>query len=511
MAKYTAMKKLFNKGVKQYLKLRYNRIERMRNAPIKLQAKTFASLLNRAKDTEYGKKYDFSKIVDHASFIQKVPLIDYEDVKPYIKRMMKGEGNVLWPGIIKWYAKSSGTTNDSSKYIPVSEDSLYKNNVAASWDTMAITYHEDPESEIFQKKSLIMGGALSPWEANPKVTIGDISAILLHRMPAIGRPFYSPDFKTACLQDWEEKIKLMSQVCTEDDIVMFGGVPTWTIVLFKRILRETGAKNMLEVWPNVRYYMHGGVGFDPYIDQFKEFFPDPNFRYFEVYNASEGYFGVQDRSHEKGMLLLLDNDIYYEFITMEELVNKEPKSIPLSEVTMNTNYAIAISSSAGLWRYMPGDTVEFLSVKPYRVLVSGRIKHYINVFGEEVMVGNTDKAIAETLSTLPAVVSNYTVAPIFMKHGNKGGHQWLIEFEKEPESLEAFELLLDDNLQKINSDYAAKRYKNLALKRLQIVPASPGTFLRWLASKGKVGGQNKVPRLFNSRKYVDELMNFVEE
>ena len=509
MEKYTAMKKLFNKGVKQYLKLRYNRIERMRNAPIEVQKKTFASLLHRAKDTEYGKKHNFHNITDHTSYIQNVPLTDYEDMKPFINRMMEGESNVLWPGEVKWYAKSSGTTNDRSKYIPVSEDSLYKNNVAASWDTMAITYHEDPDCEIFQKKSLIMGGALSTWEHNPKVTIGDISAILLHRMPAVGRPFYSPDFKTACLHDWEEKISLMSEICTKDDIVMFGGVPTWTIVLFKKILKETGAKNMHEVWPNAKYYMHGGVGFDPYVDQFKEFLPDPDFRYFEVYNASEGYFGIQDRSHKKGMLLLLDNDVYYEFITMDELVKESPISIPLEDVNKNIDYAIVISSSAGLWRYMPGDTVKFTTVSPYRIEVSGRTKHFINVFGEEVMVGNTDKALAETLKNINAVVSDYTVAPIFMEVGGKGGHQWLIEFEKMPDDLSKFEELLDQNLQKVNSDYAAKRFKNIALEKLQIIPTSTGTFHRWLASKGKVGGQNKIPRLFNNRKYIDELMTFI--
>lgn len=505
------MKKLFNKGVKQYLKLRYNRIERMRSAPIEVQEKTFISLIHRAKNTWYGKKYGFAEVTDHASYIRKVPLVDYEDIKPYINRMMEGESNVLWPGMVKWYAKSSGTTTDRSKYIPVSEDSLYKNNVAASWDTMAITYHEDPDSEIFQKKSLIMGGALSPWEHNPKVTIGDISAILLHRMPTVGRPFYSPDFKTACMHDWEEKIRLMSQICAEDDIVMFGGVPTWTIILLKKILKETGAENMHKVWPNVRYYMHGGVGFEPYIDQFREFFPDPNFRYFEVYNASEGYFAVQDRSNEKGMLLLLNNDVYYEFISMEELANPDPQSIPLADVKADTNYAIVISSSSGLWRYMPGDTVIFITINPYRLKVSGRTKHFINVFGEEVMVSNTDKALSDTIKEIPAIISDYTVAPIFMSRGEKGGHQWLIEFEKTPDNLEAFELLLDDNLQKINSDYAAKRYKNMAIKNLQIIPASSGTFMRWLASKGKVGGQNKIPRLFNSRKYMDELLDFVKQ
>ena len=266
---------------------------------------------------------------------------------------------------------------------------------------------------------------------------------------------------------------------------------------------------MQEVWPNAKYYMHGGVGFDPYIDQFKEFFPDPTFKYFEVYNASEGYFAVQDRQDEKGMLLLLNNDIYYEFITMEELTSKNPQTTPLEDVTIDTNYAIVISSSAGLWRYMPGDTVKFTSVHPYRIKVSGRTKHFINVFGEEVMVGNTDKALAETLTALPAVVSEYTVAPIFMKQSEKGGHLWLIEFEKEPDNITAFEILLDDNLKKINSDYAAKRFKDMALSRLKIKLVPRGTFHGWMASKGKIGGQNKVPRLFNSRKYVDELIRFI--
>lgn len=505
------MKKWFNKGVKQYLKKRYHRIEAIRKDPFVIQDQVLKSLLSRASQTEYGKSFDFDKISSSAEFSRVLPLTDYEDHKANIYKMMDGAKDVLWKGKIEWFAKSSGTTSDRSKYIPVTNDFFYKNNVAASWDTMAITYHEDPESQIFWKKSLIMGGSLSKWKHNSNVTVGDISAILLHRMPAVGRPFYSPDFKTAFIDDWEEKIRLMSDICIHDDIVMFGGVPTWTIVLFKRILEKTGAKNMQEVWPNVKYYMHGGVGFDPYIDQFKEFFPDPSFKYFEVYNASEGYFAVQDRTDEKGMLLLLDNDIYYEFITMEELTSENPQSIPLSEVIVDTNYAIVISSSAGLWRYMPGDTVSFTSVHPFRIIVSGRTKHFINVFGEEVMVGNTDKALAETLNSLPAVVSEYTVAPIFMNQHKKGGHLWLIEFEKEPDNITAFEILLDDNLKKINSDYAAKRFKSMALSRLQIQLVPSGTFHKWMASKGKIGGQNKVPRLFNSRKYVDELLGFIAD
>ena len=505
------MKKWFNIGVKQYLKWRYNRIENIRNNPFETQEAVLNSLLRRAENTHYGKTFGFPSIKTTADFANALPLTDYEDLKPHIYEMMDGAKDVLWKGKVDWYAKSSGTTSDRSKYIPVSDDFLYKNNVASSWDTMSITYNEDPNSEIFWKKSLVMGGSLSHWKHNSKVKVGDISAILLHRMPAVGRPFYSPDFKTAIIDDWEEKIRLMSEICIKHDIVLFGGVPTWTIVLFKRILEQTGAKNILEVWPNVKYYMHGGVGFDPYVDQFKEFLPDPSFKYFEIYNASEGYFAVQDRQPERGMLLLLNNDIYYEFITMEELTNENPKTIPLSEVRVDTNYAIVVSSSAGLWRYMPGDTVQFTSVSPYRIKVSGRTKHFINVFGEEVMVGNTDKALAETLNSLPAVVSEYTVAPIFMKQNKKGGHLWLIEFEKAPDNITAFEILLDDNLKKINSDYAAKRFKDMALSRLQIQVVPSGTFHRWMASKGKIGGQNKVPRLFNSRKYVDELLGFVAD
>lgn len=480
----------------------------MRSSAPSIQDQTRKSLLHRASNTEPGRRYAFANITTHRQYADQIPLTNYENIKDDIRRMMNGESDVLWSGDVKWYAKSSGTTDDRSKYLPVTEHSLYRNNVAASWDSMAILYHEDPACQVFHKKSLIMGGAIAPWEGNPDVTVGDISAILLHRMPAVGRPFYSPDFTTACLPDWEDKIVKMSKICVDNDIVMFGGVPTWTIVLFNRILEQTGANNMLEVWPDVKYYFHGGVGFAPYVDQFAKYFPDPKFRYFEVYNASEGYFAVQDRTGEPGMLLFVDNDIYYEFIPIDQLSDEHPESLPIAEVKIGQHYAIVISTSAGLWRYMPGDTVTFTSLAPYRILVSGRTKHFINVFGEEVMVGNTDRALAETISILPAKVSDYTVAPVYMAAGSKGGHQWLIEFEEEPADLDGFAKLLDDNLKQINSDYAAKRYKDMALVQLEILPLPAGTFFRWLASKGKVGGQNKVPRLYNTRKYVDELLKF---
>lgn len=474
-------------------------------SPGAVQDAVLKGLLAKGGQTEYGKQYCLDQVAGPSDLGKALPLQDYEDVKPYIYRMMDGARDVLWPGEVLWYSKSSGTTSERSKYLPVTDDVLYRNNVASSWDTMALTYHDDPESQIFWKKSLVMGGSLERWKHNPKVTVGDVSAILLHRMPAVGRPFYTPDFSTALLDDWEDKIDKMVEICTEHDVVMFGGVPTWTIVLFNKILEQTGASNILEVWPNARYYLHGGVGFEPYRETFKSFLPSDDFVYREVYNASEGYFAIQDRAREKGMLLLLDNDIYYEFISMEELTKDDPQAIPITEVEVDRHYAIVISTSAGLWRYMPGDTVCFTSVDPYRIRVSGRTKHFINVFGEEVMVGDTEKALADTVAVLPAKVSDYTVAPVFMSDHSKGGHQWLIEFEVAPDNLEAFEILLDDNLRKTNSDYAAKRHKDIALDRLKIEAVPKGTFHRWLASKGKVGGQHKVPRLYNTRKYLDEL------
>jgi len=504
------MRSWFNKGVKSYLASRFKRrVFRFREHADTTQENVLQSLLSRASNTQYGKAYQFSKINSIATFNKNVPLTQYGDIKSHIYDMMDGRKDVLWPGRVNWYAKSSGTTSERSKYIPITDDVLKNNHVASSWDTMSILYNDDPQSKIFNKKSLIMGGSLAKWEYNSKVWVGDVSAILLHRMPLIGRPFYTPDFHTALLQDWETKIERMTQLCMKEDVVMFGGVPTWTIVLFNKMMETVGAKNMLDIWPNAQYYIHGGVGFEPYKKQFERMFPTDEFKYYEVYNASEGYFAVQDGSDKDGMLLMMGSDIYYEFFELHELDKESPTPTPLQELELNKNYAMAISSSSGLWRYLPGDTVCFTSLSPYRIKVSGRTKHFINVFGEEVMVGNTDKALARTIESLPAIVSEYTVAPIFMDGGSKGGHLWLIEFEKNPDNLEAFEVLLDNNLKSINSDYAAKRFKDLALQRLKIKQVPKNTFHNWLKSKGKIGGQNKVPRLYNNRKYVDELLQFV--
>ena len=417
--------------------------------------------------------------------------------------MMSGKPDILHGGKVKYFAKSSGTTNDRSKYIPMPPSIHYRNHVAASWDTMSIVYNEDPNCEIFCKKSTIMGGSISKID---KALVGDVSAILLDKMHWAGRPFFTPDFETTILANWEEKIEKMAQICKDDPVVMIGGVPTWTLVLCKRILEITGKDHMHEVWPTLKYYMHGGVGFEPYKKQFSELFPEKGFKYYEIYNASEGYFAVSDSFDSDGMLLLVNNDIFYEFIPIEDIDSKEPNIISLVGVEVGEIYAIVISTSAGLWRYIVGDTVVFSSINPYRIKVVGRTKQFINVFGEEVMVANTDKAVSITSEKHKAVIRDYTVGPIYMKDGKSGGHKWLVEFEKEPKNIALFTQDLDQNLRNINSDYDAKRSNDIALKQLVLTSLAEGTFRKWMKQKGKYGGQNKVPRLSNNLIYINEII-----
>lgn len=485
---------------------RYRRIEKIKSRSENLQEDMFMSLIKRGKGTEYGKKYHFSTIQNYEQFKELVPLTDYESLKPYIERMMEGESHVLWPGLVTQYAKSSGTT-DRSKYIPMTSDCKINNHLRAGYDTTTILYQNDPDCAIFHKKSLIMGGSLNRHDQNHDVTVGDVSALLIEGLPKYSHSFYTPDFDIALHHDWEEKIERMAHQCMKEDIVMFGGVPTWTIVLFDRILEISGAANMEEIWPHAAYYMHGGVGFDPYRVQFDRYFPSKKLKYFEAYNASEGYFAIADRPDVEGMLLLTDNDVFYEFIDMADFSRGEMNTITLADVKPGVNYAIIISTSAGLWRYMIGDTVTFTSVNPYRLKVTGRTKHYINVFGEEVMVGNTEDALSQTIDREPAIVANYTVGPTYMEQKGKGSHHWVIEFSEAPRDIKRFTELLDQNLQAVNSDYAAKRSHDLALEEIRLDSVKEGTFHEWLKQKGKVGGQNKVPRLFNDRTYVDELLD----
>jgi hypothetical protein len=499
---------LVNILVKSYTGRRKVRLEELCKISSVTQRKVLHEIISKAQNTEYGRQFKFNRIRDDQDWkVVGPPIVQYETIFPYVQRMMYGESNVLWPGKVKWFSKSSGTTNDKSKFIPITDELMNLNLIASSWDTTGIMYSLMPDLKLFSQKNLMMGGSLKKFDGNPDTFIGDVSAIMIHRMPAIGKPFYTPDMHTALMEDWEEKIQCMANICTRENVVSFGGVPTWTIVLFKRILEQSGKKNMLEVWPNVKYYLHGGVGFEPYREQFQEFLPTKDFQYLEVYNASEGFFAIQDLKESEGMLLLVNNGIYYEFIPLENFSDSSPPIFNLQEVDMDKNYAIIITTMGGLYRYVIGDVVRFTSLNPFRLMITGRTKQYINVFGEELMVSNTDKALSVCCHNHKAVVTEYTVAPVFLTHSNKGGHEWLIEFEKEPENINEFIIDLDNTLRKLNSDYDAKRQKNLALQQLILHTVPQGSFHKWLQQKGKLGGQHKVPRLSNDRKFLDEILN----
>ncbi len=501
------MRKIFNKFVSVYLELRYRQIQNFMDNPHEVQANLLAQLITAGSSTEYGKKYSFSSIKDLNDFSKALPLTDYEDMKPYIERMMMGEKSILWPGQVKWFSKSSGTTSSKSKFIPVSHINLKHGHIKSSWDVVTLLYHNKPDSMVFAQKNLVMGGTVSTFEKYPDTKYGDISGIMLQNMPPIGRPFYTPDFHTAVMPNWDKKIERMVEICTKEKVTMFGGVPTWTIVLFRKILEATGKSNIKEVWPDVQTYVHGGVSFEPYREQFQAFLPFEEMNYVEVYNASEGYFAIQDNASTNDMLLLLDNGSYYEFIPMTCWGTKDEKAIPLSEVKEGENYAIVISTTSGLWRYQPGDTIVFTSTSPYKIKITGRTKHYINVFGEELMVSNAEKALAMTCKELHSSIVDFTVAPVFIKgKDGKGGHEWAIEFDRFPDNLSNFAALLDSNLKKVNSDYEAKRYKDMALVQLKLNAVPKGTFLGWLESKGKVGAQNKIPRLCNTRTFLEQIL-----
>jgi hypothetical protein len=493
--------------VKTYLEYRFRKITDFLSDPIRTQQDVMMDLLFRARDTEWGRRCGFDEMADYRTFADRQPLQEYDDIKSDIQRMIRGEEDVLWPGRTSLYAKSSGTTSDKSKFIPVSQDSLKGGHIKGSWDSVAILYQMVPDARIFADKSLLMGGSMSPFPKNESSIYGDVSAIMLHNMPAIGRPFYAPDMEIALMDDWEQKIEKMARVVKDENITMFGGVPTWTMVLLDKILEITGEEDMSKVWPLAKIYMHGGVNFKPYREQFSNYFSAEDFIYQEIYNASEGFFAVQFDQNDDDMILLLDNGMFYEFVPYQGGVPIGP-AIPLQGVEINKEYALVISTNAGLWRYQPGDVVEFTSTFPFKIKIKGRTSQFINAFGEEVMVANTDEALAQTCRQLNAVVSDYSVAPRYLKKNGQGGHEWLIEFVKPPTDMNQFERALDDNLKQINSDYEAKRAHDLALNCLVIQSLPQGTFKSWLKSKNKMGGQHKIPRLYNDRKYVDDILNF---
>lgn len=498
--------RVFNKAVKTYLGTRFRRIEHIHSQSAQLQENIRRELLAQAQKTCFAKDYGLDPKMSYEAYHQALTFQTYESLWPYIERMMMGESRVLTPGVTQYFAKSAGTTSGKSKYLPINKEMLNGNLINASWDSMATVYHHRPSAQNFQEKNLILGGSLNQYEPHPSTIVGDVSAIMLHTMPPPGRPFYCPDFETALWADWDKKLDRVAEIACQENIVMFAGVPTWNLVLFNKILEISQKKHLLEVWPNLKTYMHGGVGFEPYRESFKRLIPSEDFDYMEIYNASEGYLAIQDASAEEGLLLLTNHSIYFEFIPIEKIEDENPEIIPLAEVSPGKKYALLLSTVAGLWRYMIGDTVEFVSTNPYRIKIVGRTQQYINVFGEEVMIGNTDQAIAVISKRHNVKVRDYTVAPIYMNSETKGGHQWLIEFEQQPADIHLFSTDLDRYLQEINSDYEAKRYGDMALENLQIVKLRNGLFDQWLRTKGKIGAQIKVPRLSNNRKMVDEIL-----
>lgn len=504
------MRNFANNLFRWYYQRRYSQIEQFIANPIQTQQAILDHLIFQAKDTEWGKQHDFHTIRTPQDFARLLPIQNYDIIKLLIERMMKGERDVLWPGQIKMYSKSSGTTSDKSKFIPVSKENLKSNHIKGTWDTMTLLYKRRPDCSIFSGKNFLMAGSNDHYKPFPETIYGDVSALMVKNMPYVARPFFEPDIAVVLQPDWESKIGEMVEVATRpgiaEQIKMVGGVPTWTIVFFRHILEQSGKNHMLEVWKNFETYIHGGVSLAPYREQLKELLPSDQVNYWEVYNASEGYFASQYELGGDDMLLLLDNGTYFEFLPASEWDSENPIAIPLSEVEVGVNYAILISTNAGLWRYMIGDTVMFTSLKPHKIKITGRVQQYINVFGEEVIVANTDEALKQACDATNAIVAEYTAAPIYMKTGEQGGHEWLVEFEKPPSDLAAFTTLLDENLQKINSDYEAKRYKNMALKELTLHALPKGRFLDWMRQRGKYGNQHKVPRLCNDRRYVEEIL-----
>ena len=485
---------------------RQKEIERYDKEAEALQMEVLHYLMSNAKHTEYGRKYSFGAVGSYSDYASHVPVNTYEELKGYIDRMRHGECDLLWKGSVKWYAKSSGTTNDKSKFIPVSHDGLQHVHYAGGKDAVALYLRNNPDSRLFDGKSLILGGSHSPNYGVADSLVGDLSAILIENINPLANLVRVPKKATALLSDFEIKRDRIARETINKNVTNISGVPSWMLSVLTRVMELTGKKHLEEVWPNLEVFFHGGVAFTPYRKQYEQLITSPNMHYMETYNASEGFFGLQDDPADKSMLLMIDYGVFYEFIPMDEFDKENPTVVPLWGVETNKNYAMLISTSCGLWRYVIGDTVSFTSTNPYKFVITGRTKHFINAFGEELIVDNAEKGLAYACEQTGAEVLEYTAAPVFMDDNAKCRHQWLIEFSKEPADLDKFTELLDKKLQEINSDYEAKRYKNITLKHLEIVKARKDLFNDWLKSKGKLGGQHKVPRLSNSRKHIDELL-----
>ncbi|MBR4380837.1 MAG: GH3 auxin-responsive promoter family protein [Bacteroidaceae bacterium] len=489
-----------------YFAPRYRRIERYVTHAEEIQQEVMRRLVSKATDTEWGKKFNYKTIKDYSQFASRLPIQTYEEVKTWVERARQGEKNVLWPGSTVWFAKSSGTTNDKSKFIPVTSDSIQDTHYRGGKDAVALYLHMNPKSHFSKGKSLVLGGSHAPNLNTNNSLVGDLSAILIENMPAMGMYLRVPSKQTALMEHFEPKMEAIANEVISKNVVSLSGVPSWMLVLIKHILKKTGKKTLEQVWPNLEVFFHGGVAFTPYREQYKQIIRKSDMLYVETYNASEGYFSTQNDLTDPAMLLMIDYGIFYEFIPMDELEKKNPKVVPLWDVELNKNYAMVISTSAGLWRYMIGDTVKFTSKDPYKIVITGRTKHFINAFGEELIVDNAEKGLAKACAKTGALITDYSAAPVFMDKNAKCRHQWLIEFAKMPDNLERFAKILDDTLKEINSDYEAKRQNDLALQQLEVIVARKGLFHDWLDRKGKLGGQHKIPRLSNTRTYIEDML-----
>jgi len=488
---------------------RLHQIELFKQYPGNVQREVFNRLITQAQTTEWGMKYGYSDIQNIRQFQDRVPIQRYDDILPYVERQRAGEQNILWPSEIKWYAKSSGTTAEKSKFIPVSPEALEECHFRGAKDALALYTKQFPDSPVLRGKALTLGGSHQINNYSTQSYYGDLSAILIENLPFWASFIRTPSSEIALIPDFEQKVEKITQVAIKENVTNIAGVPSWNLVLLKHILNATGKDNLLEIWPNLELFTHGGVSFGPYREQFKKIIPSPDMHYMETYNASEGFFGIQDDLNDSSMLLMLDYGVFFEFLPVNKLDDPNPPVYTIDEVKTGVNYALIISTNAGLWRYMIGDTIEFTTLNPHKFRITGRTKYFINAFGEEVILENAEKALMTACNHTNALIKDYTAGPIYMNEEAKGSHEWMIEFEKEPDDLEHFTEILDKALCSINSDYEAKRYKNTTLVRPTVIALPNGTFYQWFQTKGKLGGQNKMPRLSNDRKYLEELRRLI--
>ncbi len=474
--------------------------------PIETQEKLLAGLVKKAAGTTWGKQHGYRTIKSHEAFVNQVPLQDYPSMNPWIDRVRKGEQNLIWPTEIKWFAKSSGTSTGKSKFLPVTHEAIDDCHFAGGKDLLAFYVKNNPDTKLFTGFSLRLGGSTTFNSRNHETYYGDLSAVLIENFPFWVEVRSTPNQSVALMEEWESKIELIATRAIKQNVTSLWGVNSWFLVLMHKVLELTGKQSILDVWPNLELFAHGGVSFEPYEKQFRKIMPGNQVSFVENYNASEGFFAFQDARPEDGMLLLLDHGIYYEFIPLNEFADRDSKTIPLADVQTGVNYAMVISTNAGLWRYILGDTVKFVSTDPYRIVISGRTKNFINAFGEEVIIDNAEKAIRAACEATHAEVLEYMAAPVYMKDAESGAHEWVIEFNKQPENLEEFNRVLDETLKAINSDYEAKRHKNMALRPPIVHVGRSGLFHAWLKQNGKMGGQHKIPRLMNDRSKIEELI-----